>query len=64
MLANLWRRGRGVHVAEQVLDPPERDAAALVTDLQTGGRREKDMRTLSRFKGCQQTLGLKSNMRR
>lgn len=40
MLANLWRRSRGVHVTEQVLDPPEGDAAALVTDLQTGGRRE------------------------
>lgn len=35
VLANLWRRSGGVHVAEEVLDPPKGDAAARVTHLQT-----------------------------
>lgn len=35
MLANLRRRSGGVHVAEEVLDPPEGHAAARVTHLQT-----------------------------
>lgn len=36
MLAELWRRSGGVHVAEEVLDPPKGDAAARVTHLQRG----------------------------
>lgn len=36
MLANLWRRSGGVHVAEEVLDPPKGDATTRVTDLQRG----------------------------
>lgn len=39
VLADLRRRGRGVHVAEEVLDAPEGDAAALVAHLLTRGRR-------------------------
>lgn len=35
VLANLWRRRGGVHVAEEVLDPPKGDAAARVSHLQT-----------------------------
>lgn len=36
VLANLWRRSGGVHVAEEVLDPPKGDATTRVTDLQRG----------------------------
>lgn len=36
MLAKLRRRSGGVHVAEEVLDPPKGDAAARVTHLQRG----------------------------
>lgn len=39
VLADLGRRSRGVHVAEEVLDAPEGDAAALVAHLRAGGRR-------------------------
>lgn len=36
VLAKLRRRSGGVHVAEEVLDPPEGDAAARVTHLRRG----------------------------
>lgn len=39
VLADLRCRSRGVHVAEEVLDAAEGDAAALVAHLQARGRR-------------------------
>lgn len=54
MLAKLWRRSGGVHVAEEVLDPPKGDAAARVTHLQrwigwiiVSHTREEPQQTLS-----------------
>lgn len=41
VLADLRRRSRGVHVAEEVLDAAEGDAAALVAHLQARGRRTR-----------------------